>query len=141
MSCFYIFVLTTIKCLYVYDCQSYILHILTFSFSWYSFYLFFFTQNTGDRCTPNEWFTLEPIKNEESVFAIRHYSTCQLLNVGKDDSIGFADGKCEILVFFFLGYIIKKYLSTSILHTVHHINFFMNSFFLFFFYTNNTICS
>ena len=76
-------------------------HFLTFS--WYSFFLFFFfflffliyTNNTGDRCTPNEWFTLEPIKNEESVFAIRHYSTCQLLNVGKDDSIGFADGKLK----------------------------------------------
>jgi hypothetical protein len=45
----------------------------------------------GDRCTPNEWFTLEPVENEESVFAVRHYSTSQLLNVGKDDSIGFAD--------------------------------------------------
>ena len=41
--------------------------------------------------TPNEWFMLEPVENEESVFAIRHYDTQQLLSVGKDSSIGFAD--------------------------------------------------
>ena len=45
----------------------------------------------GDRCTPNEWFTLEPVDNEESVFAIRHYDTQQLLSVGKDSSVGFAE--------------------------------------------------
>jgi len=45
----------------------------------------------GDRCTPNEWFTLEPIENEESVFAVRHYSSSTLLNVAKDSSIGFAE--------------------------------------------------
>ena len=88
--------LTSIK---MFDCQSstFLNLIMVLFFFFLFFFLFFliYTNNTGDRCTPNEWFTLEPIKNEESVFAIRHYSTCQLLNVGKDDSIGFADGKLK----------------------------------------------
>ena len=45
----------------------------------------------GDRCTPNEWFGLEPVENEESVFAVRHYGTNTLLSVGKDSSVGFAE--------------------------------------------------
>ena len=46
--------------------------------------------DNSDRCTPAEWFSLEPVPGEETVFAVRHFESSCLLSVARDATVGFA---------------------------------------------------